>query len=132
MARPASRHPTELELQILKILWQQSPLPVRDVRDELETGTARRKLTHSSVITILNIMVRKKYLKRVKEGKAFFYTPRVSESRVNTGILRTVVRSVFDGSPSALLNQLLEATSLNQEELKEMRRAINRKVSAGK
>ncbi|HAH46218.1 MAG TPA: penicillinase repressor, partial [Planctomycetaceae bacterium] len=30
MARPGSEHPTELELEILKILWDESPLPVRD------------------------------------------------------------------------------------------------------
>ena len=35
MARPASKYPTELELQILKVLWQQSPLLARDVQQAL-------------------------------------------------------------------------------------------------
>jgi predicted transcriptional regulator len=67
MARSGSKHPTELELQILKVHWRTSPLPVRDVRARLETD-AGRVLSHSSVITILNIMVRKGYLRRKKEG----------------------------------------------------------------
>ncbi|MFM7723925.1 MAG: BlaI/MecI/CopY family transcriptional regulator, partial [Bacteroidota bacterium] len=47
--------------RILKILWQHSPLPVRDVRDALaEQG---RDLAHTSVITTLNTMVGKRYLK---------------------------------------------------------------------
>ena len=57
MARPASKGPTELELEILKILWQRGPLPVRDVRDAL---VGFRDLARTSVITIMNIMVRKK------------------------------------------------------------------------
>lgn len=35
MARPVSGYPTELELEILKVLWEESPLPVRDVRARL-------------------------------------------------------------------------------------------------
>ena len=55
MARPGSEHPTELELEILKVLWDESPLPVREVRARLE-AQAGRTLAHSSVITMLNIM----------------------------------------------------------------------------
>jgi BlaI family transcriptional regulator, penicillinase repressor len=58
LPRPASEHPTQLELEILKILWEESPLLVRDVQERLERS-AQRTLTHSSVITVLNIMVKK-------------------------------------------------------------------------
>ncbi|MCA9260368.1 MAG: BlaI/MecI/CopY family transcriptional regulator, partial [Planctomycetales bacterium] len=58
MARPESEHPTELELEILKVLWDDSPLPVREVRARLESQSGR-SLAHSSVITMLNIMHRK-------------------------------------------------------------------------
>ena len=37
MARTRSQHPTELELEILKILWDEAPLPVREVRARLES-----------------------------------------------------------------------------------------------
>ena len=67
MARPASEHPTELELSILKLLWQKAPRLVEEVREGL--ASAGRELTYSSVITIMNIMVRKKYLKRNKNGR---------------------------------------------------------------
>ena len=84
MARPGSDHPTQLELEILKVLWSESPLPVRDVQSRLEEQ-AGRPLSHSSVITILNIMVRKGYLKRHKEGKAFFFSPKVKKTRSAAG-----------------------------------------------
>ena len=57
MPRAESEHPTELELDILKVLWSESPLPVREVRERL--AEAGRPLAHSSVITMLNIMHRK-------------------------------------------------------------------------
>ncbi len=44
MPRPESEHPTELELDILKVLWRESPLPVREVRKRLEAEAGGRWL----------------------------------------------------------------------------------------
>ena len=126
MARPGSDHPTELELEILKVLWEEAPLPVRDVRTRLEEHV-NRQLSHSSVITVLNIMVRKGYLKRKKEGKSFLFSPQVDKDNVTGGIMGDLLSRVFDGSPCALVLNLLETTELDLEELKELRQLISRK-----
>ena len=126
MARPASEYPTELELQILKILWEQSPLPVRDVRQALADGG--RDIAHTSVITTLNTMVDKKYLKRKKQGKSFLFVPRVTRQQVSEGMLGDVVGRVFDGSPTAVMVSLFNCAEIDEEELKELRRIINRRL----
>ena len=128
MARPRSEYPTGLELEILKILWQQSPLSVQAVREALVNRPSSRELTHSSVITVMNIMVGKRYLKRKKRGRAFEFAPRVSEQYVNRGMLGDLVKRVFDGSASALMLELLETSDIDSEELKELRKMINRKA----
>ena len=127
MARPSSDYPTELELEILKVLWQESPLPVRDVRRRLEEE-AGRVLAHSSVITMLNIMVRKGYLRRKRDGKAFLFAPKIAKQSVSGGMLRDVVTRLFDGSASAMVLSLLETSDLDDEEMKELRRLVNRKA----
>lgn len=126
MARPSSEHPTELELAILKVLWQESPRTVEQVREAL--ADAGRELSHSSVITIMNIMVRKKYLARKKQGRAFAFFPRVEEQGVHRRMLKDVVNRVFDGSAASVMLALLETSDVNREELKEIRRLINRKA----
>lgn len=129
MARNSSEHPTELELEILKILWGESPLPVRDVRDRLEH--AGRPLAHSSVITMLNIMVRKGYLRRKKERNAFLFSPRVARNRVAGGIVGDILSRLFDGSASAMVLNLLETADLDGDDLDELRRLIARKRTTG-
>ncbi len=126
MARPASEHPTELELSILKVLWQNAPKTVDEVREIL--AAAGRELSHSSVITIMNIMVRKQYLKRAKNGRAFEFTPLLAEDTVGRSMLQDLMTRVFDGSAQSLVLQLLETADVDSEELAAIRQLINRKA----
>ncbi len=126
MARPASRHPTELELLILKILWRRSPRLARDVRTALEDEG--RTLAKTSVITTLNTMVDKQYLTRKKQRNSFLFSPRLDEETVSEQVLSDVVDLVFDGSTSAVLLKLFDVKTLDAQELKELRRIINRKL----
>lgn len=128
MARPASEYPTELELQILKVLWEDSPSNVERVRATLAELDPPRELTYSSVITMLNIMVRKGLLTRAKSGRAFEFSPSVQEKDINRGMVGDLVRRVFDGSATALMLEVLETQDLDPDELKLVRRMINRKA----
>jgi BlaI family transcriptional regulator, penicillinase repressor len=126
MARPASRYPTELELTILKVLWRQSPLLARDVQNALaEDG---RELAKTTVITTLNTMVDKGYLRRKKRSNSFLFSPRVDAATVSKRVLTDVVDRVFDGSTSAVLLKLFDVRDIDSGELKELRRMIDQKL----
>lgn len=127
MPRPEAEHPTELELEILKVLWRESPLPVREVRSRLEQD-AGRPLAHTSVITMLNIMHRKGLLARKRQGKAFLFSPKLKKQRVTGKMVRDLLTRAFDGSPRALVLNLLETADLDAAELTELRKLINRKA----
>jgi len=128
MARPGSEHPTELELEILKVLWAaEAPLPVRDVRAKLIEQSGR-DLSHSTVITMLNIMVRKGYLRCKKDGKAFLFAPKVEKKHVSRGMVGDLLSRLFDGSASAMVLNMIDSTELDADELAELRRLINRKA----
>ena len=126
MARPVSEHPTGLELSILKVLWQKAPQTVQDVRDTLADDG--RELTHSSVITVMNIMVRKGYLSRDKADRAFEFTPLIAQQGVSRQMLGDLVNRVFDGSASAVMLELLETSDVDADELAAIRKLISRKT----
>ncbi len=127
MARRESEYPTDLELEILKVLWADSPLPVREVRARLEAD-AGRPLAHSSVITMLNIMVRKGYLRRRKEGKAFLFSPKLEQHTLRRGVLGDLAARLFGGSPAEMALNLIETSDIDSAELAELRKLINRKA----
>ena len=131
MARPSSDHPTELELEILKILWVESPLPVREVRARLESESGR-VLAHSTVITMLNIMFDKGFLKRKKDGKSFLFSPKVKKDRVTGGMTGDLLSRAFNGSLPAMVMNLLETNDVDANELAEIRKLIARKAKEKK
>ena len=129
MPRPAAEQPTELELQFLKILWEHSPRPVREIRDVLaESG---RDIAHTSVITTLNTMVNKRLLSRKKDGKAFLFSPRITREQVSHSVLGDVINRVFDGSAKSVLMGLFEHSDINPDELKELRKLIDQRMKRG-
>ncbi len=125
MARPSSKHPTELELEILKVLWRDGPAQVRHVRDAIE---GFRDLAYTSVMTIMKIMVDKGYLRRRKKGNLYVYTPRLERESTTREMVSDLVDRVFDGSPAAAALRLLETADIDEDELRELRKLIKRKT----
>jgi BlaI family penicillinase repressor len=126
MARPAAEQPTELELRILKILWGKSPQLVRDIRDEL--AKLGRDIAHTSVITTLNTMVKKRIVIRKREGNAFLFSPRITREQVSRSVLGDIVNRVFDGSAKAVLLGVFEQNDIDRGELKELRKLIDQRI----
>ena len=125
MAGRAAKHPTELELEILKVLWNGGPMPVRRVRDGL---AAFRPLAYTSVMTVMNIMVDKGYLARRKADGGFVYRARVRQGATVRRMLRDLVDRAFDGSPAAVMTNLIEADELDARQIRRLRSLIDRKL----
>jgi predicted transcriptional regulator len=124
MARSASNRPTELELEILKALWQSSPASVRQVQEALQS---HRPLAVTSVTTVLNIMTRKGSLTRNKAGGVYVYSPTITEAATASGMLRDLINRLFRGSAASLMLNLLNEEDLDEKSLGEIRSALQRK-----
>ena len=126
MARPASHHPTELELEILKVVWPDYPVTVRVVRDRLAEQTGR-DLAYTSVMTTLGVMFNKGYLKRKLVNGSFLYEPKVAREKTLGKMLRDLVDRAFGGSPSAAVLNLLKTSDVDAEELRRIRELLDEK-----
>ncbi|MCA9138730.1 MAG: BlaI/MecI/CopY family transcriptional regulator [Planctomycetales bacterium] len=128
MSRKKPPRPTELELLILKLLWLESPRTARQIRDAL--AASGRDLAHTSVITTLQKMVDKLQIIQLDpvEGKAFRFTPCISEEAVASSMLGDLVNRVFDGSAEAVMLSLFDVSDLDVDDLKRLRRVFNDKI----
>lgn len=113
---------TETELELMTILWRIGEGSVSDVIEQLPPG---RDLAYTSVSTILRILEQKAILKTRKEGRGHIYTPQLQKAEYEAKAVKHVVDRVFDGTPVALVRQLLDSGELNEKEIQELKRLIN-------
>jgi predicted transcriptional regulator len=124
VSRPRSKQPTPAELEILKVLWEREPATAREVLEVLNADGNRRAYT--TIASLMNVMVEKRFLTREPEGRAYRYATRLPRKKTLTGILSDLVGRAFEGSASALVAHLLDDTTLSDQELHEIRRTIER------
>jgi BlaI family penicillinase repressor len=124
MARKKSKYPTELELEILKLLWEESPRTVREVREAM--AGVGRDLAHTSLITTLNVMRDKGFVRRrpAREGRGYEFSPKISREEVSQGMVGDLMERVFEGSASSLMLSLLENEKLAESDHEALRRMI--------
>lgn len=119
--RPKSKILTEQELEIMKIVWNRGGVTVRDV---YETILRQRKVAYTTVMTMMNILEGKGYLKKKAVERAYVYQAARSKSRVVKGMVQDFVNRVFNGSAEPLLVQLVKDRHLSQEDIEKITRAI--------
>ncbi|MGB0371520.1 MAG: BlaI/MecI/CopY family transcriptional regulator [Opitutales bacterium] len=122
MARTKSKHPTALELELLNVLWESSPLTVREVRERLEA--VGRKLAHTSLITTLNLMLDKGFVDRTEAGRGYAFAPAISRDAVSSGMVGDLVEKMFGGSAQAFLLSVLGNQKLSSSEREELKALI--------
>ena len=103
---------TPLELEIMQVLWEAGPCTVAEVQPKLKA-----ELAYTTVQTMLNVLLRKKKVKRVQEGRAYRYRPTVSRERATGSALSDLVKRMFGGSSEALLMAMVDTRQISAEEL---------------
>src|SRR5512142_1324414 len=112
---------TGQELEIMKEVWKLGTPTVRQVYEEL---LKTRKIAYTTVMTMMNILEQKGYLKNRQGDRAFLYAPSRPETQVIRAMVREFVDRVVDGEAEPLLMHLVEVDHLTKQELDEIRKGI--------
>jgi len=135
--------PTDSELEILHILWEQGPSTVRTVNDLLNerrrSGLASSRLSakpkesagYTTTLKLMQIMFEKGLVTRVEEGRTHAYTASIRESDTQDLLLQQFVDNAFRGSTARLVMQALGNHEASTEELDEIK-ALIAKIEQGK
>lgn len=124
MARPTSSQPTEVELQILRILWRTGGATARAVHNAL-AEVESKDTTYSTTVKMLAVMLEKGLAKRDESVSPQVY--RAASSRLTTQrrMMRDLIDKVFDGSALSLVMQALSSRQASKDDLAEVRRLLD-------
>jgi BlaI family penicillinase repressor len=105
--------PSDLEMQILSVLWEKGHSTVRDVLEAMPDG---KKRAYTSILSVMQVMEKKGFLKHTTRGTAHVYRPAVHKKKIIQPFVRKVLTEVFGGKPSAMMQALLTETSISDDE----------------
>src|SRR5487761_2384933 len=118
---------TEQELEIMKVVWR---LETATVRQVYETMLEHRKIAYTTVMTMMNILEQKGYLKKRQDDRAYVYRPSQPQQQVIRSMVREFVNRVFNGSAEPLLVHLVEDQHLTAADLRSRRGRILGRIGA--
>lgn len=116
--------PTRSELEILQVLWKHGPSTVRFVNDML--NEQKRAVQYTSTLKLMQIMVEKEILKRDESAMKHIYSAAVEEKTFKGALLERFVDSMYDGSATSLMMQLLGNKKTSKEELDQIRKLLDK------
>jgi predicted transcriptional regulator len=120
--------PTESELELLRILWENQPATVRDIYDTLNQ---ERPSGYTTVLKLLQIMTAKGLVVRDEANRAHVYRAAISQDAMQSKILKDLSMRLFSGSAAQLALHALAMEPASQNELDEIRALIESKRSNG-
>jgi predicted transcriptional regulator len=115
--------PTETELSILQILWEEGPATVRVINDRMNI---KKDVGYTTTLKLLQIMTDKGLVTRVREGRNHIYSAAVEQQKAQQQLLDKLLANVFGGSAKKLVLQALGNHQPSEKELEEIRNYIDR------
>jgi len=113
--------PTEVELAILNVLWKTGPGTVRDVQNILNKT---RKAGYTTVLKMLQIMTKKKLVKRDESNHAHIYIANYSKQQTQKRLVDDLLKKAFGGSQVQLVSTLFDNDKLSKSEFEKLRYKI--------
>jgi len=115
--------PTEGELAILRVLWEQGPLSVRGVQRIMNAG---RPTGYTTVLKLLQIMTEKQLVERDETKRPQIYRPSYTQEKTQRQLLQDLMQRAFGGSMKALVMQALPQGKASAEELRDLEGLLDR------
>jgi BlaI family penicillinase repressor len=110
-----------VQMQIMGVLWDMGRATAREVTDAM---SKRRRISHSTVQTLLRQLESKRAVGHESRGRSFVFYPLASRQHVTDAVTFELIDRVFGGSAASLVAHLVESEEVPAEEMAEIRRLV--------
>jgi predicted transcriptional regulator len=122
MGRRKTSGPTDRELAILGVLWDQGPSTVRQVHESLHQDT---ETGYTTTLKLMQIMAEKGLVVRDEDARQHIYKPAVSQEKTQKQLVGDFLDRVFAGSAEKLVMRALSAKKVSPKELARIREMLD-------
>jgi BlaI family penicillinase repressor len=122
MKQDGKSNPTPSELAILQILWSRGPSTVREIHEIL---TREKDVGYTSALKFLQIMTAKGLVTRTEDQRAHVYSAQQPAEKTKQQFAADVLKRVFHGSASQLMQHALSGRRGSKKEIEELRHLLD-------
>jgi len=115
--------PTQAELELLRVLWDHGPSSVREVQQHL---AGARASGYTTVLKTLQIMAGKGLVARDETDRSHVYRAALARETTQRQLVTDLLERAFGGSASQLIQQALATRPASPQEMREIRRLLER------
>ncbi len=117
---PNDKKLSNLQINILDILWENGSLSVQEIKRLLEP---QRQLAQTSIATILTRLEKQGFVKYNKQGRKYIYSANIAKNEVQDNSIDSLLKNLFKGNKASLVSHLL-AEELSVTELEHIQNLI--------
>jgi len=125
MAKRLDRQLTDVELELMQLVWKLGECTIRDVFEALPPD---RDLAYTTVATMIKILEQKGAVSSNKRERAIVIKPRIQREEYEAASLKHLNKSVFQGSASTMVTRLLDENELSVDEIKALRKLLDERL----
>ena len=122
MARRKSSRPTDRELTILRILWDNGPSTVRQVNEAMNED---QNTGYTTTLKLMQIMTEKGLVLRDDSKFKHVYRPALTEEKAQKQLVGDLLDRAFSGSAEKLVMRALSAKKVSAKELARIRKTLD-------
>jgi predicted transcriptional regulator len=116
----------ELEAEIMEILWDRGPLKGKDIFEAMKD---KRKIAYTTVLTVLDRLSRKGFVKKRKRFRSTIFIPTIAKKDFQSLVAQKLVRSAINISNDFAISAFLDIFSeMKSEELEKLSKFIEEKL----
>lgn len=120
---PERHQLTELQLAILRVLWERGEATVQDIWEALHP---ERGLAQTTIATMLSRLERRGVVTRRAQARQYHYKAGVTEQEVQHSMVGELTERLFDGDVTALVQHLISGKDVSPGDLARIREMIER------
>jgi BlaI family transcriptional regulator, penicillinase repressor len=114
---------SELQLELMRVLWARQEATVAEVAEALAPA---RALAHTTVATLLTRLAARGAVEARREGRQLLYRACVSEPQVRRTMVSGLIQRLFSGDPGALLAHLVAERDVAPDDLAKVQALLQR------
>lgn len=127
MPKDFDRQLTELELELMQIIWRLKECTIREVYDSLPED---RGLAYTTVATMVKVLEQKEAIVCTKKDRKVMVAPKVDREAYEETSLKYLNDKVFMGDASSMVTRLLDVEDLSMEDLKAIKKVLNERLKS--